>query len=434
MPSTFLLKFAISVDILILFLLHTGQPAVRILVLAPTPIPVVDGHTLRVRHILANLPQGYEFDLICVGGPNEALRTTVSAADIGTTCRSVSFVPPGLHTDVRPGKPLWEKAYRVLFPDPLSPGYVISLAMKNELRRRVASKRYDLLFYCGVSMFLHEEGLNVTIPSLVDLGDSYSLYCKNELKNEFGLSRRYRALIDVVWANRYEKIHCAAAKNIVVITPLDRASLQQNCPNSRTWTVPNGVDTEYFRSSGDLRQGNHLLFTGVMDYEPNVNSIIYFIERILPRIQREIPDAKLTVAGRSPAPKLLAAAALDPGITITGGVPDLRPYFDQASVYVAPMISGAGLKNKILEAWSMSKPVVATSMACSGIEPVEGENVLIGDTSEEFARKVVEILRNPGLRNRMGACSRRTAEEKFSWAQQSQRFARIFDELMRPTP
>lgn len=406
----------------------------KILVLAPKPIPITDGHTLRVRHILGSLPQGYEFDLICIGGPNGALGPDVLAVEIGKTCRSVSFVPAGKPPEPRPNKPLWEKVYRVLFPDPLSPGYVISPAMRDELRARLESGQYDLLLYCGVSMFLHEEGLRVAIPTVVDLVDSYSLYCKNEMGNQVGFSSRFRALINVVWAKRYEKIHCAKAENIVVITPLDQASLQANCPNTRTWAVPNGVDTDYFVSSSRPRPGNHLLFTGVMDYEPNVISIMYFIEKILPRIRNEIPDVTLTVAGKSPTSKLLAAASAVPGISITGEVPDIRPYFEQACVYVAPMISGAGLKNKILEAWSMAKPVVATSMACSGIDPVEGQNVLIGDTPEEFARKVIALLRDSNRRDRMGAFSRRTAEETFSWTQQGQRFARIFDELVHQIP
>lgn len=275
----------------------------KILVLAPNPIPITDGHTLRVRHILGNLPQGYEFDLISIGEPSEALWPKVLPAEIGKTCRSVSFVPAGKPTEPRPNKPLWEKVYRVLFPDPLSPGYVISPAMRDELRARLESGQYDLLLYCGVSMFLHEKDLKVTIPTVVDLVDSYSLYCKNEIGNRVGFSRRFQALINLVWAKRYEKIHCAAADNIVVITPLDQVSLQANCPNTRTWAVPNGVDTDFFVSSSKPSPDNHLLFTGVMDYEPNIISIMYFIEKILPRIRNEIPDVMLTVAGKSPTPK-----------------------------------------------------------------------------------------------------------------------------------
>lgn len=279
-------------------------------------------------------------------------------------------------------------------------------------------------------MFLYGKMLGSPLPYVVDLIDSYSLYYRNELEGAGKFSSWLRALSNLIWAIRYEQKHCSSAKNIVLITPRDQASLQANCRDSRTWVVPNGVDADYFCPGISSTKEDHLLFTGVMDYEPNVNSILFFIEKILPKIRCEIPGTILTIAGKNPVQSLVKAASSDQGIFLTGEVEDIRPFFEQAAVYVAPMTSGAGLKNKLLEAWAMAKPVVATSMACSGINVVDGENILVADDPEDFARQVVAVLRDEVLSARMSMASRKIAENEYSWKRQGQKFVEIFHEIV----
>lgn len=407
-----------------------GHSVLKLLVLAPSfPVPITDGHTLRVRHLLRSLPEGYDFDLLCEISPSRSIVPADPSAEIGPRCRSVTFLRHEESIKPQSPNPLWRQIHNVLFPNELSPGYVLSNPLKNELADRLGSGEYDLVLYCGFSMFLYGRMLGSPLPYVVDLIDSYSLYCRNDLWREGKFSRWLRALSNFVWAVRYEQTHCASAKNIVLITPRDQASLQANCRNSRTWVVPNGVDADYFCPGISAKKENHLLFTGVMDYEPNVNSILFFIEEILPKIRSEIPDTILTIAGKNPVPNLVKAASNIEGIFLTGEVEDIRPFFEQAAVYVAPMTSGAGLKNKILEAWAMAKPVVATSMACSGIDVIDGENILVADDPNDFARQVVTILRDEALSARMSIASRRIAENEYSWKRQGEKFVEIFHKV-----
>lgn len=402
----------------------------RLLVLAPSfPVPISDGHTLRVRHLLRSLPEGYDFDLLCeISLPDHNLPAD-PAAEIGPRCRSVTFLQRDEPAKLPSTNGLWNRFHNVLFPPELSPGYVVSDSLKIELASRIGSGRYDLILYCGFSMFLYGKTLRSPLPYVVDLIDSYSLYCKNELKQRGALSSWPRKFSNLIWAIRYEQTHCSSARNIVLITPRDQASLQSNCRDSRTWVVPNGVDADYFSPLGASSNEFHVLFTGVMDYEPNVDAMLFFIDEILPKIRREIPGTILTIAGKNPVPKLIALASSVPGIVVTGQVDDIRPFFEQAAVYVAPMISGAGLKNKILEAWAMAKPVVATSMACSGIDAVNGENILIADDPTDFAVQVVAVLRDQALRDRISIASRTIAEEHYSWKRQARKFVEIFHQV-----
>lgn len=402
----------------------------KLLVLAPSfPVPITDGHTLRVRHLLRSLPEGYDFDLLCEVSTICDVLPADPSAEIGPRCRSVTFLRRDEPIGPCSPNPLWRRIHNVLFPHELSPGYVLSNSMKKELAGRFGSGAYDLVLYCGFSMFLYGKMLGSPLPYVVNLIDSYSLYCRNELGEAGKFSPWLRALSNLIWAIRYEQKHCSSAKNIVLITPRDQVSLQANCRDARTWVVPNGVDADYFCPGASSAKENHLLFTGVMDYEPNVNSMLFFIEEVLPKIRSEIPGTILTIAGKNPVPSLVTAASNTQGIFLTGEVEDIRPFFEQAAVYVAPMTSGAGLKNKILEAWAMAKPVVATSMACSGISVADGENILVANDPNDFARQVIAVLRDEVLGARMSMASRKVAESEYSWKLQGQKFVDIFDEV-----
>lgn len=388
----------------------------KALVIAPRyPVPIVDGHTLRVRHLLANLPASIEYDLVCEEQGPDAQPPFPPAQTVGPGCRSATVVPYAATARARQQTGVAAKIRNVLFPGPLSPGYDLKPALLGEFRRRLETGTYEFVLFMGYSTFLYMEGRQPPLPYLVDMGDSYSLYCRNELGKPAGPAARLRALVNYVWAVRYEQRHCSRVRDLVLITPRDEECLRRHCPRTRTWTLPNGVDCEYFDGGGEPGGGRGLLFTGVMDYEPNVDAMLFFIRAVLPRIRTELPETVLTIAGRNPAPALVAAAAGNPGVRLTGAVEDMRPYFREAAVYVAPMVSGAGLKNKILEAWAMAKPVVATSIACSGLDVREGANVFRADHPGVFGEAVLRILRDGALRRALAAASRRTAEDVYSW-------------------
>ncbi len=216
-----------------------------------------------------------------------------------------------------------------------------------------------------------------------------------------------------------------------MISHVDAAHVKVNCPGSRIWVIPNGVDTEYFHTKNHHSDaGRNLLFTGVMNYTPNVESIVYFIKEILPLVRRRISDVKLTVAGRNPTLELQKIEKEVHEISLTGYVDDIRPYFERAAIYVAPIISGAGLKNKILEAWSMSKAVVATSLSCDGIDAIDGYNVVIADRPKDFAEKVVQLLSDTNMRDRLAINGRHTVERSYSWLSKSKMLENLFREVL----
>ena len=179
--------------------------------------------------------------------------------------------------------------------------------------------------------------------------------------------------------------------------------------------VQTGVDTEYFTPApGDERPG-HMVFTGSMDWLPNEDGMLYFAKEILPRIRRTLPDATLSIIGRSPTPAVARLGA-EPGITVTGRVDDVRPHMAAGTAYVVPLRIGGGTRLKIFEAMAMGKAVVSTTVGAEGLPVTDGQDILIADTPDGFAEAVVRVMRDDALRGRLESAARRLVVERYDWA------------------
>jgi glycosyltransferase involved in cell wall biosynthesis len=165
----------------------------------------------------------------------------------------------------------------------------------------------------------------------------------------------------------------------------------------------------------------HLVFTGSMDWLPNVDGMQYFVRDILPRIREAEPNATLSIIGRSPTPAV-KRLALDAGIAITGRVEDVRPHIAEGSVYIVPLRVGGGTRLKIFEAMAMGKAVVSTSIGAEGLPVTTGDNVVIADEPAEFARAVVDLIRDDEWRQRIEIAARRLVVERYDWSAVSRDF------------
>jgi glycosyltransferase involved in cell wall biosynthesis len=205
------------------------------------------------------------------------------------------------------------------------------------------------------------------------------------------------------------------AYHVLAVSEVDRDAFARFVDPAKISVIPTGVDVDYFRPAPEMEQPNTLVFTGSMDWMPNEDGIFYFAERILPLIRNEIPETVLWVVGRKPSSRLLKLADRDPRVKVTGTVPDIRPHIAKASVYVVPLLVGGGTRLKIFEAMAMSKAVVSTSIGAEGLPVVSGQNILLADEPQEFARQVVALLRNSARRNDLGRCARMLVEQNHSW-------------------
>jgi glycosyltransferase involved in cell wall biosynthesis len=158
------------------------------------------------------------------------------------------------------------------------------------------------------------------------------------------------------------------------------------------------------------------VFSGTLDFRPNIDAVTWFAREVLPRIQAGRPDVRLVVVGRRPAPALRALAAAGV-LTLTGEVPDARPYIAGAAAYVVPMRIGGGVRLKLLEALALEAPVVSSSMGAEGAAGLcDGEHCLLADDPAEFAGAVLRLLGDPALGRRLGAAGRALVRGRYDWS------------------
>jgi glycosyltransferase involved in cell wall biosynthesis len=198
--------------------------------------------------------------------------------------------------------------------------------------------------------------------------------------------------------------------------------------------APIPIDTRYYSSRASPPGKESLpviLFTGHLAHPPNVDALFYFLKEIWPRIRERVPAVRFVVAGCFPQAQLVEALEKAPQVSLHRDVPDIRPYFEQATLYVVPMRFGGGVRQKILEAWSMKRPVVATSMAAEGIDARHGEQLWFEDTPEGFAARVTEILEGRLETGAIVERNRALVEERYSIEVSSKRFAEAVNSARR---
>jgi glycosyltransferase involved in cell wall biosynthesis len=230
---------------------------------------------------------------------------------------------------------------------------------------------------------------------------------------------RYRRHV-IRWLPRYA--------TAIAVSTLERDELIE-AGRTRVEFIPSGVGTDVITPAPEPTGGPpRLLFTGTMSYLPNHQGITWFADEVWPLVRARVPEAELDVVGRNPPPSV---EALDerPGITVHGGVPEMAPYFSSSNAVIVPILTGAGIRVKIIEALAAGRATVSTPLGAEGLELDPGRNVLIADGAQEFADAVVRVLAEPELRAQLGHEGRALAERRYDWRSLGDDLARVLESV-----
>jgi glycosyltransferase involved in cell wall biosynthesis len=402
----------------------------KILLISPRPpYPTFGGLELRVYRLFKALGRYHQISLVCTSTEEVDADSLRKLHEVFET---VSMSPVTL----RPAVPAQRRSLSKRFSDLWSPPVDYfditsgSQEMLPVIRDMLKNSRFDIVHLMGIRMMKYVPDIS-RHASVCDCVDDYALYCYRTIRHQKGIINKARWFFDCLTAVSYEKKFAGMFDEITLVSPVDAAVMRRICPAARISIVPIGVDSDHFKPSTTDISEPILMFSGVMDYEPNVTAVDYFCSSIFPRIRKEIPDARFLIVGRDPTPEVRHFEESMPGVTVTGFVDDIREYFDKSLIYVAPIKSGAGIKIKILEAWAMEKPVVATSMSCDGIDVAPGQDVLVADSSVEFAKSVIDLLGDENLRRKLTTNARKKVVDKYSWESQAEKFNRIYERVVR---
>ena len=269
-----------------------------------------------------------------------------------------------------------------------------------------------LLPYAGVPRVLHFCELD---------SDKWRQYAqRSRWPMRWVYAREARTLLNL------EHVLARAMSANIVCTPLERAVFTANLSGLPCAVMRNGIDLEYFSPEGLAPEPGHIVFTGVMNYLPNVDGCIWFATDVLPRIAEAHPNAMFTIVGANPSRAVLKLAA-NPRVLVTGRVPDTRPFLRRASVCVAPLRIARGIQNKVLEGLAMGLPVVGTTPATQGVGGTDGRDYLVADDPDRLAATIGNLLTHESERAALGRRGRAFVEQNYSWAQSLD----LFDELIR---
>jgi glycosyltransferase involved in cell wall biosynthesis len=227
---------------------------------------------------------------------------------------------------------------------------------------------------------------------------------------------------------RFERSEYERFDRVIVVSEEDRQALLGVDATLRVEVIPNGVDADAFGWDGTPRDRGLIVFTGVMSYAPNVTAAEFLARHVLPWVRRSLPSVQLALVGRDPAQQVRTLGEL-PGVEVVGEVPDLRPWLSRAGAYACPMLTGTGIKNKLLEAMANGLPCVATPLALQGIAARPGEEVMVGSSEEELAGHLAWLLLEAGLADRVGAAGRAYVRANHIWASVAREYERVYREV-----
>ncbi len=397
----------------------------KILVFYPyIPYPVDRGTYQRTFHLLRELARTHEVDLLALSEGGERLEQRDVFEQF---CRRVKFVPFE--------HPKWPRLHeRLLNLKPTTVRHWDLAHVADALDEMLRSEQYDLVHVCDIvlAQFFLDRYPHMPISvdrSRVDL--------QFQLQQHAAMSHGFKAkLLDyenLAKLAAFEKRVARRSTLQVVCGPDDEVFVHERIsPDVPVLVVANGVDLDYFRpdAAPDARASDPtILFCGAMDYTPNVDALRWFFhEGIHDDLLMQIPNLRTLIVGKSPLPEVLAHGTRQ-GVTVTGGVPDVRPYYRQAWLQVVPLRIGGGTRLKIVESLAIGTPVVSTTIGAQGLHLKHGEDVLLADTVADFAEKTAKLLSDSALRAQLETRGMQIANQRFGWRTIGRQLSRHYQTL-----
>ena len=404
---------------------HGGRP--RLLFLGQSlPYPPDSGVAIRTYHVLKTLAERFDIDALFFwrarsvdDGPTVEERV----AALSELAATEAFAIPGEASPLRFGA---DHLLSLGLGQPYTRFVYASRPFAGAVRARLREHHYDLVHVDSLDLVGYLPDLPLERTVLTHHNVESALMARRAERESRPLVRRVMRRQSRL-LERAERKWCRRVALNVAVSRADADALERLAPGAAVTVVPNGVDTRYFAPRAG--SGDGLVFVGGTSWFPNRDALAYFAEQILPALRRRFPRLPVRWVGRAGEAEREAYAKM--GVEMTGYVPDVRPPLADAACVVVPLRVGGGTRLKILDAWSMGKAVVSTSIGCEGLAARHGDNILIADPPEAFASEVSRVLTDDALRDRLETAARGTAVERYCWDAVGGRMSEAYDAVSR---
>jgi sugar transferase (PEP-CTERM/EpsH1 system associated) len=385
----------------------------RLLLLTPQlPYPPHQGTSLRNYNLIAQLAKRHQVCLLTF------LESDQSLGDAGPLLEACEWVDT-LPVPRRSNATRLRQMLTTRRPD--MSWRLWSPAFRDRLTMRLAETSFDVVQIEGIELAPYVPTIEAAPSRPLTVYEDHNaewMLQKRACLTDLRIPRRWPAAFYsfVQWMRLkgYEADVCRRADRVVAVSEADRDVILAVAPDVTINIVPNGVDLDEYTAYSGPVEPYDLVFTGKMDFRPNVDAMLWMGHEVWPLIRRRRPESRMAIVGQRPHPRL-EPLRKEAGITITGWVPDVRPYIAGGTVYVAPLRVGGGTRLKLLQAMAMGAAIVATSLGAEGFPVTHGRELLLADTPGDFAQAVLRLLEDPEQRSQMGRSARRFVEATYGW-------------------
>lgn len=406
----------------------------QILILTPQlPYPPQQGTSLRNFHIIRGLSERHQVYLLSFLEDEQKVDPQF-IMPLREQCQEIVTVPVPARTV---GTRLWQLLTTTL-PDMAHRLY--SADFEAALRQLLSRHTFDVVQVEGIELARYMQTIVDCAPQSKIVFDDHNAETELQRRNfltDIQNPKRWLAAgyswIQVGRLRRFERWACQTAVAVVAVSDTDQAHLQALSSQNQTkpatvYSIPNSIDVQAYQL-GENTIPFDLVFSGKMDYRPNVDAVLWFAEEIWPLICQKRPSTTWAIVGQKPHARLEVLRGT-PGITLTGWVETVQPYLLGASVFVMPFRVGSGTRLKLIEAMAVGKPIVSTTIGAEGFPVENGKELCIADDAEGVATAVLELLEQPQKRAILGEAAQIFANH-YDWRQVIPRFEEVYNGLVQ---
>jgi len=396
----------------------------KILIISNTfPYPPDTGEKIRNFNLIKHLSQNNHISLILLVNSfckKEFLQ------EVGKYCSSVETVLlkrcsklehlPGIVGYLISGKPIASK-------------FVFSKEMVRKIIQKILSEKFDIIQieHSIMAPYINAIPKNNRSKKVLTFHNIGFVQFRRMFKIEKNIYKKTRFLLNWFPMKRWELKIAENFDLCITMSDIDKKFLINFNPKLDISVVPNGIDTKKCSILPTDSSNNNILFIGKMEYEPNVDAVLFFYKEIFQIIKKQILNAKFFIVGSNP-PKKIMRLGKDKNVIVKGYVDCINPYYENCALSIVPLRAGGGTRLKILEAMALGRPVVSTSIGAEGLEVEDGKNIMIADNTEEFAEKVMMLLRNKDKYKKIVENARRLVED---WEKISKKLNNVYINLLK---
>lgn len=389
-----------------------SQPKIAVL-LSRFPYPLDKGDKLRAFHQLKYLSKFYKIYLFAL---SDIRVTEPQIEPLKEICESIQIYKLSKFS-------IFKNSFKSIFKLlPIQVGYFYSDKLKRRFEHDLNRIKPDLVYAQLSRTALYTKDLD--LPKIIDFQDAFSANYKRMSIQSKGIKRIFYKRESRLMS-AFEQQMASWFDATTIITEADRNDLSFQ-PND-VHVVPNGVDCSHFKRL-EMDALFDIVFVGNLSYAPNRNAVQYLVENIFPKLKHIKPDIQIAIVGASPNSTLKKYE--NENITISGWVDDIREAYSCAKVFVAPLFTGAGMQNKLLEAMCMNIPCVTTTLASTSLGATDEQELLVANDVQEFVQKIVLLLENESRRISLREKANKFVKSTYQWEQVNVRLKNLIDAVI----